>query len=320
MRHYIHIAIGVMVVFFFCVVTINAQSDSLNHGAHSKEASKIQSAKESTAQKTTPLANHQNFSILSFFKEIDGGKASAIVALIIPFLMIALQSFKKWWRKPVLAINETDLLVAPYGTEIASEPILNNADFGGQQYKIYSPVKNFRIMIENRGRSTAKNVIVRLEQIILYDVVGKEEKRIYYHPTQVKWSGELGWNSVDIVQGSHFFLDAFKIISNNRKDIIDCNANFYGKVLPIGFINTIVDNIDHIGTVTSIVYWNVWVDNPFIRGIPPMYKHDGIFKIVFVMNSENANSLHFALKVDLDKDDWKNPKIEIEYRKPREDR
>ena len=73
-------------------------------------------------------------------------------------------------------------------------------------------------------------------------VVEIGNKVTWYHPTSLKWSGEFNWGTVTIPTKSHFFLDLFHI---NRGQ------------------NT----------------WQLWVERPNSRGLPPYYVTKGDYEL-----------------------------------------
>jgi hypothetical protein len=168
------------------------------------------------------------------------------------------------------------------------------------RYVIRQPGFNSRIFIWNKGKTTARKVQARLVDINIYDKEKKFVKRVVYHPSIIKWSGEREYRPIDIPHKSKFFLDLFYAISETREDILRYYSGLEGSTL-----QRIMGNAEYSGDV----FWNVWIDTSYPRGVPPKYTVEGHFKLNFVVYAENAKSYEFAVSVDWDKQKWNRPDI-----------
>lgn len=160
----------------------------------------------------------------------------------------------------------------------------------------------------NKGKTAAKGVHARVERIVLKNAQSNVPPEVnIYHPTTVKWSGERGWGPVDISPHSFFFLDVFWSKSERVVDVIDHNAARYREI-----DNTLLrEIIEKTIQPTGEVYWNVWVDLSYNRGIPDRYVFQGNIAISFIVNADNANPLSFEALIDWSYDTYNSPSVRI---------
>lgn len=155
------------------------------------------------------------------------------------------------------------------------------------------------------GKSTAKKVQARVEKIELCH--NEEKETHFYHPTILKWSGEYGYDFVDIIPKSYFFLDVFYAINETIEEVIDFNYNDFRREIDKDTLEKIVKKINPIDDV----YWNVWVDNSYDRGIPKKFYHNGLIVIHIIVNAENCSPMRLEVNINWDQDKWKNPNVKV---------
>jgi hypothetical protein len=168
------------------------------------------------------------------------------------------------------------------------------------RYIIRQPGFNSRVIITNKGKTTARKVEARLVDIIIYDNKKEFVKREVYHPSLIKWSGEKEYHPVDIPRESKFFLDLFYAVSETREDIL----RYHGE-LGESTLQRILGDTKYSGDV----FWNAWIDTSYPRGIPPKYTVEGHFELNFIVYAENCKPHKFAVSVDWDKQKWNRPDI-----------
>jgi hypothetical protein len=174
------------------------------------------------------------------------------------------------------------------------DPITNT------RYVIRQPGFNARAIVTNKGKTTARKVEARIVDIVIYDKKGTLVKRQVYHPSIVKWSGEKDYHPVDISQESHFFLDLFYAVSETREDILK-----YHKELGEDTLQRILGDAEYSGDV----FWNVWIDTSYPRGVPPKYTVEGHFEFNFIVHAENCKPCNFTVSVGWNKGRWNRPDI-----------
>ena len=59
------------------------------------------------------------------------------------------------------------------------------------------------------------------------------------------------------------------------------------------------------------IYWNVWVDNSYERGLPRKYDIQGDICIYFIVNAENCAPIKFVAMVTWAFVTWNSPDIKI---------
>ena len=145
-------------------------------------------------------------------------------------------------------------------------------DLAGIKYTIRQPGFNSRLAIWNKGRSTAKNIQVRLVDVNIYNKEMKFVKRKVYHPSLVKWSGERAYGSIDIPRDSKFFLDLFYSINETNKEVLK-----YHSELGESTLRKIVGDTEY----SNDIYWNVWIDATYPRGVSQKNIIEGRFELNF---------------------------------------
>ncbi|MBM4306303.1 MAG: hypothetical protein FJ123_06145 [Deltaproteobacteria bacterium] len=168
------------------------------------------------------------------------------------------------------------------------------------RYVIRQPGFNSRIEIWNRGKTTARKAQARLVDLAIYDNKKNLVKRIVYHPSIIKWSGEKEFHPVDIPGESKFFLDLFYAVSETKEDILR-----YHRELGESTLRRVIGDAEYSGDV----FWNVWIDTSYPRGVPPKYTIEGHFELNFFVYAENCRPRKFAVSVDWDKQKWNRPDI-----------
>jgi hypothetical protein len=154
-------------------------------------------------------------------------------------------------------------------------------------------------------------VITLIEKIELLGKRHSVESVRYYHPTAVKWSGERDWRNVDIVPDSHFFLDLFWVKNETTEAVIDFNRlriRHYGIRLEESLLREIIEQEVR---PTGEVYWNVWVDTSYPRGLPNKYDFEGSIRAFFVVNGDNCKPLTFVASISWCPHKWNEPSITV---------
>lgn len=238
------------------------------------------------------------------------GTAILIASIVAALIALYLGSWRDSLRKPKLELCFNENGEEPYAHKI-SFGLLKEIELSGQILKIYLPGFNSRVLVYNKGKSTAKNVQSRVEKIELLKN-GTPDRTLYYHPTRIKWSGEpvqvQDWNPVDIPPKSHFFMDLFRVINETTQEIVDFNYDFYGRKIEKEHLAEIV-KVENVAS--EDIYWNIWVKDPKVRGIRERYGHEGYIVIYFVIVGENCDPLKFQACIDWNRKNWHQPKIRI---------
>jgi hypothetical protein len=217
---------------------------------------------------------------------------------------------KPWRNRPIL---ECFFLVQgrpDYFREIAFEPFSMRYDFDYQTIGIYRPGFTARVKIVNDGKTTAKRVHGRIEKLTLQNRKTGKVSTTEYHPTTVRWSGEATWEPVDIAPKSHFFLDLFWVKNETPEEILDFNHRRYRGEIDKEHLQKMIDENSPSGEI----YWNVWIDTHWDRGIPPKYVYEGDIQIDFVVNADNCDPISFAAHITWSRQEWNQPKIHIKHK------
>lgn len=226
------------------------------------------------------------------------------VGIVALFLAFVFNLVIPWWRQPKLKV-EFERGKDEYAHKIFFDkihPPFEDPLHGNELIWLRQPGFNSRVKVVNNGRSVAKNVQARLESIRCEYKLGKAPSEIFYHPTVVKWSGEEDYNKVDIAPfGSYFFLDLVYCINESYKAIIDYYQDWDD--FPIG----LMDSKDYSGDV----YWGVWVNRSYSRGIPEVYRDEGNFELNYHVIAENCKPIKFTATISWEKSSWNNPEISI---------
>ena len=234
---------------------------------------------------------------------------SAFAVLFTGLVALYVGDWKEKLQRPILSFS--------FNTE---EPFMRKLSFGhyppvirygGYDVDIIKPGFNTRVKIENNGFSTAKKVQSRIEKIEFFKNGAQNAKTTYYHPTAVKWSGEMQWNPIDIPPKSFFFLDVFLSANETIGEILSFNLDNL-KILGIDIEPEILKKIItmHI-TPKQEIYWNVWVEKPHLRGLHAKYIYSGEIHIYFIVNADNCIPLSFKTIINWSTESWDKPKVEV---------
>lgn len=311
-RYASHCIIGIIMQVSVCILLcllvspVDAAS-IISKPIISKSISSPQKIKEPLKETTT-----SNEKITDGLKENKQGSCdfrlielgswfTGFVALLLAFLF---NFFIPFWYRPKLKVvfekgkNE-------YEHKILFDnipPPIHDPLYGDEYIFLKQPGFNSRVKIINNGKSVAKNVQARLESIKFENEYGESLSEIFYHPTVVKWSGEKEFNKIDIAPfGSYFFLDLVYCINETYAEII----NYYKDKNVISM--ELIDPPDY----SNDVYWAVWVDRSYLRGIPEVYRNEGIFKLNYHVIAENCKQIKFTAKIKWEKSTWNDPEISI---------
>jgi len=196
----------------------------------------------------------------------------------------------------------------PYCHKISFEEFENEIEFCDDKFYFQRPGFNSRIKIANEGRTTAKNVQVYVERVELYDLQDNLIKPpLHYHPTKIKWSGEMNWSPVDIISDSHFFLDVFWCRNETLEEIVEFNYETFEEKIEKDIITEFLTYEYY----SNNIFWNIWVESPAKRGIPQIYQHEGMIDVFFIINAENTSVLKFKANIKWSKSNWDRPEIKF---------
>jgi hypothetical protein len=231
---------------------------------------------------------------------------SALVAFFTGFLVFLALYFGVWRdirRRPKLKL---------FFNEVKEFPYFHKVPFERYEPPIVLDGKEFKLLSENSGKSTAKKVQARVEKIELYREKIKIGSTKHYHPTTVKWSGEPDLRPVDIAPyHSFFFLDVFYakneslngIYSFTNEQLGENNISLEEELLKEFIKNDI--------RPSGEIYWNVWIDTSYDRGVPKRYDFEGEIKIDFIINAENCDPVKFKAIINWTFKNWNQPDIKI---------
>ena len=212
--------------------------------------------------------------------------ASAIGTLSASLIALYLGSWRTWFQRPRLRVHFREKHTPAYFRCLGYDP--THIKFVNEDRSLAVPGFNARVKICNGGKTTATGVRARVEKIVFVDAQ-KGPEEILYHPTAVKWSGERDCNAVDISPHSHFFLDVIWSKSERLGDVVSFNRDRYPD-MPGALLQEIVENDMR---PSGEVFWNVWADFSYDRGIPTRYDRDGEFTIYFIVDAANASPIRF---------------------------
>lgn len=233
---------------------------------------------------------------------------SAVMIFLTILVALYLGDWKERLRRPKLKLCFNENKEYPYFQTLAFERFGQPIEFAGQTIYIFRPGFNARLKVINTGKSTAKNVQARVEKIELYKGNNKTAPTRHYHPTIVKWSGEPNWGFVDIFPKSHFFLDVFWAKNETSSEIFSFNDTRYRHRIKEELLREIIKQDIN---PSEEVYWNVWIDTSFERGIPIKYHFEGNIVIYFIIDAENCDPLRFEALVNWSSENWNQPTIRI---------
>jgi hypothetical protein len=268
-------------------------------------------------KETKPETNHDKMlrskflSLIKFLKEY-AESIVAIATLFTALVALYLGDFKARIRKPRLKLYFREKKEQPYFHKLSSGGYRQPIDLIGQIIYILKPVFTARVKIYNKGKSTALRVQAKIIKIEFKESDSNSVYEKIYHPTTVKWSGERDWNPVDIVPKSHFFLDLFWSKNETSSEVINFNYKKYREEFDKDILTDIVQNDIN---PSDEVYWNVWVDTSYDRGIAPKHNFQGEITIYFIVNGENCDPLKFEALINWSFETWNQPEIKIrQYR------
>ncbi|TSA27847.1 hypothetical protein D4R71_01500 [bacterium] len=233
---------------------------------------------------------------------------TALSTLSAVLASLYLGYWKEKFQKPKLKIEFSES--KPYIQKIAFEPYNKFLLLYNAKLLIYRPGINVRIKVKNRGKTIARDVNARLEKIEFYSSDTTLDTK-FYHPTDIKWSGQKGWKEVNIAPKSFFFLDAlwvknetlYEVYNFNYQRYRNQNLNINEEVLMKALENKIFPN--------KKIYWNTWVDCSFKRGIPTFYEFEGKFNLHIIINSSNCNPVSLILEINWEKASWDKPIVKV---------
>ena len=202
----------------------------------------------------------------------DINSYSSLIVAIIALIALYLGDLHKRIFKPKLKPRYDMNFKPPFYQHISFD-IYGIIPYKEFTFELFQPGINTALRIDNKGSITARNVSARIEKILIYH----DSKQILdqsYHPTTIKWSGELSWNPVDISPKSYFYLDLFYVKNEYFKTIFDHNMKIINNTSLEIYDDTLKDIISNLN-ITEKIYWNVWIDSSYARGLPTEYYHHG---------------------------------------------
>lgn len=115
--------------------------------------------------------------------------------------------------------------------------------------------------------------------------------------------GKRDFNPVDIPPyKSSVLLDLFYAINLTTEEI-----KKYHVELGENTLKKIFENARY----PEEIYWNVWIDTSYARGVPIKYTMEGFFELDFIAAAENCKPLKFAVSVEWDRKRWNQPNIKL---------
>ena len=265
-------------------------------------------AKQTTVQHTEEKQYNYFFKLVNTLNKYSS-LLSATAAFVAAVIALYLGDWKSRFEKPKLKLTFKSENKYPFFQTLAFGTFNVPVDIHGQVADISRPGFNARVMIENIGKTTARNVEAKIEKIEFEDKTHTSTR--YYHPTTVKWSGEKDWSPIDIVPNSYFFLDLFWAKNETTSEILAFNEEKfknYGALIDRKILKKIID--DDIQPIQEI-YWNVWVDNSYDRGLPVKYNVQTKIDIYFTVNSENCAPIRFKAIIKWLYETWDRPDIKV---------
>jgi len=236
---------------------------------------------------------------------------SAIGALTAAFVALYLGDWKARLERPKLKLTFKNAGKYPYFHNLSFGSYDSPINLDGQSFSLQCPGFNSRVRIDNNGKTTAREVQAKIEKIKFTDLNGKKLADSFYHPTTVKWSGEKDWRTVDIVPDSHYFLDLFWSKNETTSEIYKFNKEKMEKYNVIINHEVLTDIIDSDICPSNEIYWNVWVDNSWDRGIPKKNDIQGKIIIYFIVNASNCKPIRFTAFINWNFKNWNRPEIYI---------
>jgi len=236
--------------------------------------------------------------------------ATLLSALAALFVALYLGILREKIRKPRLKLYFLGNGQYPYFFRLSFGHLKDSIRLStGDTIELLVSGFSARVKVKNIGKTTAKEIQARIEKI---EFIDPERPTTFYHPTAVKWSGEQAIGTVDIVSGSHFFLDIFFAINTTAAEMARFNIEEMAKNDVVMTEERVMRIFKEEVQVTEEVFWNVWVKDPHVRGIPAKFKYEGNFVISYVVNGANCEPIKFNVLVDWRANSWNNPTIRIE--------
>lgn len=293
---------------FFCTPTIPIVDSSFTNDTTLTvdSSSNVQNKKDQEDTSAISEDDDKNFSLISFLKKINS--YSSLLAVFVALIALYLGDLHKRFFKPRLKPIFKNGTHPPYFQNISFDSY-GIVPYKDVSFELFQPGINSAIMIKNGGSITAKNVNARIEKII----VTRESKKIFeqsYHPTAIKWSGEPTWNSVDIAPKSYFFLDLLYIKNESQEEIYNHNRKILDNTSITVYESSLKKIIANLNR-TEKIFWNVWIDTSFARGLPTQYSYSGDIHIYILVNAENCKPLKLVAKINWSPNNWNKPKINI---------
>jgi len=162
--------------------------------------------------------------------------------------------------------------------------------------KISNPIKR-RLFLKSES---AKGVVAKVTY------VNENEKQFTYHPTNLNWSGGRGEKPIDIISGSHHFLDFINIQNYEENYWINDPENM--EDMKISAIKPGEGPKLHQKNRTN---FRLWVVGDY-GGLPKMFYSDAKYIIHFVINGENCGPYKYIASIDWKKTKWDLPDIKIQ--------
>lgn len=235
-------------------------------------------------------------------------------------------SWESWFQ---FSLTFLAILVALFGRELVAwlkrpelklEFDINNQSFFHDQYfpfKIpnnntphYTKGKNCLLKISNPIKrrfflksESAKGVVAKVSYVY------ENQNKFTYHPTNLNWSGGRGEKPIDIISGSHHFLDFINIQNYQNDYWINDPEN-----LDEMKISAIKPNEGPSVHQNNRINFRLWVVGDY-GGLPKMFCADENYSIHFVLNGENCGPYKFTASIKWEKSKWDKPDIKIRKEK-----
>jgi hypothetical protein len=225
------------------------------------------------------------------------------VASILTFLAIIValfgREFVTWLKRPKLSlIFQKD-----------NKSFFHKMDFplfehGGATH--YSNGINCLFRVDNSIRNTWFIQTEKAEQVetkITY--VYHENKKHTYHPTNLNWSGSRGENAINIISGSHHYLDFIRFYNYENEFLIDDPEN------PIERKASAIPPDEppaNVNLPNNKIYFELWVPQDY-GGIKKRFDEDGTYRFHMVLNGKNCGPKKYVVTVKWNKKEWNDPAI-----------
>jgi len=148
---------------------------------------------------------------------------------------------------------------------------------------------NCLFKVENSGKSTAENVVCRVERIIFHvDSQELIKNPQIFHPTVLHWSGTDNHSPINIYQNSFHFLD-FIYVCFDQDQLIQTYERTTGKPWPEK-------------KTTNNEHWNLWVNAAPGKGLEKYFKYEGGFEVHFHIAGDNMAAAKYIAYVEWSKE------------------